>query len=117
MQSRLSISTLLSTSSASPRSVTEFADGWRVGRQSVPGLASTPPEWRSWRISVSLSLVAGGNVDFSLPAGIDSLRQRVRDFVAARIIPLEADPANFDAHENISAAVLEQVREEVRAAG
>jgi alkylation response protein AidB-like acyl-CoA dehydrogenase len=33
------------------------------------------------------------------------------------IIPLEADPANFDAHENIAAGVLERVRAEVKAAG
>jgi len=56
-------------------------------------------------------------MDFSLPAEIDSLRQRVREFVASRIIPLETDAANFDAHENIAPAVLERVRAEVKAAG
>jgi acyl-CoA dehydrogenase len=56
-------------------------------------------------------------MDFSLPAEIDSLRRRVREFVASRIIPLEADADNFDAHENIAPAVLERVRAEVKAAG
>jgi acyl-CoA dehydrogenase len=56
-------------------------------------------------------------MDFRLPAEIDNLRQRVRELVTRRIIPLESDPANFDAHENIAHPVLNQVRAEVRSAG
>jgi acyl-CoA dehydrogenase len=56
-------------------------------------------------------------MDFHLPAEIDRLRERVREFVAAKIMPLEANPANFDAHENLSLPVLETMRAEVRAAG
>ena len=32
---------------------------------------------------------------------LDSLRQRVASFVEERIMPIEADRANFDEHENI----------------
>jgi acyl-CoA dehydrogenase len=56
-------------------------------------------------------------MDFTLPANLDGLRQRVRAFVVDRIIPLEADPANYDKHENIGEAALAQVRSEVKAAG
>jgi acyl-CoA dehydrogenase len=56
-------------------------------------------------------------MDFNLPAQIDSLRERVRELVTHRIIPLEADAANFDEHENIAAPVLALVRSEVKAAG
>jgi acyl-CoA dehydrogenase len=56
-------------------------------------------------------------VDFSLPPEIDQLRLRIRDFVNDRLIPLEADRANFDAHENIDMAVLQRLRAEARAAG
>ena len=56
-------------------------------------------------------------MDFSLPAEIESLRERVRAFVTQHIIPLESDRANFDAHENIAPAALERLRAEVKAAG
>jgi acyl-CoA dehydrogenase len=56
-------------------------------------------------------------MDFSLPAEIDSLRERVREFVTRRIIPLESGRANYDEHENIAHPVLARVRAEVKAAG
>jgi acyl-CoA dehydrogenase len=56
-------------------------------------------------------------MDFTLPNEIETLRHRVREFVSQRIIPLEADRANYDAHENIAEPVLTQLRDEVRAAG
>jgi acyl-CoA dehydrogenase len=56
-------------------------------------------------------------MDFTLPADLESLRERVRAFVVDRIIPLEADPANYDKHENICESALAQVRSEVKAAG
>ena len=40
-------------------------------------------------------------MDFALPPEIDDYRTRIRAFVDAHIIPLEADRANYDEHENI----------------
>ncbi len=45
------------------------------------------------------------------------MRRRVRAFVDDRLIPLEADRANYDAHENIAPALLATMRAEARAAG
>lgn len=56
-------------------------------------------------------------MDFSLSPEIEDYRRRVRAFVDAEIIPLEADRANYDAHGNISEAALEAVRAKVKAAG
>ncbi|QDL94649.1 acyl-CoA dehydrogenase (plasmid) [Paroceanicella profunda] len=56
-------------------------------------------------------------MDFALPPEIDALRTRVRDIVETRIIPLEADPAARDAHENIAEDALQRLRAEVKAAG
>ncbi|EWY38591.1 acyl-CoA dehydrogenase [Skermanella stibiiresistens SB22] len=56
-------------------------------------------------------------MDFSLPPEIDAARQRVRAFVEEHILPLEGDPASYDAHENIAEPVLERVREKARAEG
>jgi acyl-CoA dehydrogenase len=56
-------------------------------------------------------------MDFSLTPDVDALRRRIRDFVNDRLIPLEADRANFDAHENIDLGVLARLRAEARAAG
>jgi alkylation response protein AidB-like acyl-CoA dehydrogenase len=55
-------------------------------------------------------------MDFSLPPEIDAVRRRVRDFVEERLIPLEADRANYDAHENIHPDVLRRMRAEAKAA-
>ena len=40
-------------------------------------------------------------MDFTLPPEHEALRQQVRSFIAEEVLPLEADPANYDAHENI----------------
>jgi acyl-CoA dehydrogenase len=56
-------------------------------------------------------------VDFSLSPEIEDYRRRVRAFVEAHILPLEADPASFDAHENIADAPLQRVRSQVKEAG
>ena len=56
-------------------------------------------------------------MDFALSAELQDIRMRVRDFVNREIIPLEADRANFDDHENISEPVLERVRAKAKAAG
>ena len=56
-------------------------------------------------------------MDFSLPPETDAIRQRVRDFVETRIIPLEADAASYDEHENITRPLLEKLRAEAKAEG
>ena len=56
-------------------------------------------------------------MDFSLSPEIEGFRRRVRDFVAAEILPLETDPASYDAHENIAPAVLARLRAKAKAAG
>ena len=56
-------------------------------------------------------------MDFTISPELDRLRGRVAGFVADRLLPLEADPASFDAHENIDLALLERLRAEARAAG
>jgi acyl-CoA dehydrogenase len=54
-------------------------------------------------------------MDFSLPPETDAIRRRLREFVEARIIPLEADPASYDEHENIARPLLEQLRADAKA--
>jgi len=56
-------------------------------------------------------------VDFTIPAELDDLRRRVADFVTREIIPHESDPAAYDAHENIRADLLAELRAKARAAG
>ncbi len=56
-------------------------------------------------------------MDFALPADVESLRARIAAFVRERIVPLEADRANYDAHENIAPEVLARMQAEVKAAG
>jgi len=56
-------------------------------------------------------------MDFALTPETEALRRRIADFVAAEILPLESDPASFDAHENIALPVLENLRAKVKSAG
>tara|TARA_R110002110_G_scaffold85816_1_gene223323 strand:- start:62955 stop:64154 length:1200 start_codon:yes stop_codon:yes gene_type:complete len=56
-------------------------------------------------------------LDFSLPKELEDLRQRVKLFVGDVIMPVEADPANFDEHENIAEAPLQVLRTKAKAAG
>lgn len=56
-------------------------------------------------------------MDFSLSPEIDATRRRVRNFVDQRLIPAEADRASYDAHENITPALLRVLRAEAKAAG
>jgi acyl-CoA dehydrogenase len=56
-------------------------------------------------------------MDFALSPEIDEIRQRVRAYVEERIIPLEADPASYDEHENIARPLLDTLRAEVKAKG
>lgn len=56
-------------------------------------------------------------MDFSLPPDLDDYRRRVRAFVEDEILPVEADHANWDEHENIAEAPLAALRAKVKAAG
>jgi acyl-CoA dehydrogenase len=56
-------------------------------------------------------------MDFELTPEIEALRARIERFVTQRLIPLEADAASYDAHENIAPALLETLRGEAKAAG
>ena len=56
-------------------------------------------------------------MDFKLPTDVEALRVRVAAFVRERIVPLEADRANYDEHENIRVDVLDRMRAEAKAAG
>ena len=56
-------------------------------------------------------------MDFTLPPEVEALRVRVAAFVRDRVVPLEADRANYDEHENIRVDVLDRMRAEVKAAG
>jgi acyl-CoA dehydrogenase len=56
-------------------------------------------------------------VDFELPDYIKDYQQRVHEFVAEHIMPLEQDRSNYDHHENIAQPLLEQVRSKVKEAG
>ncbi|MDH3231093.1 MAG: acyl-CoA dehydrogenase family protein [Alphaproteobacteria bacterium] len=56
-------------------------------------------------------------MDFTLSPKAEDYRARVRAFVDAEIIPLEADKANYDQHGNIAEPVLEALRHKARTAG
>jgi acyl-CoA dehydrogenase len=56
-------------------------------------------------------------MNFTPSAEIEALRGRIRDFVAAEVLPLEADPASYDDHENIRLDLLDTVRAKAKAAG
>ena len=59
----------------------------------------------------------GREMDFTLEPEFDALREKTRDFIAEHILPLEADKANYDAHENIALPLLEAARSKAKAAG
>jgi acyl-CoA dehydrogenase len=56
-------------------------------------------------------------MNFTLPAEIEAYRLRYKQFVAEHILPLEADPASFDDHENIRLDLLDTMRAKAKAAG
>ena len=56
-------------------------------------------------------------MDFTISPRVADLRDRIDAFVEAHLLPLEADPMNYDAHENIALPVLERMREKARAEG
>lgn len=56
-------------------------------------------------------------IDFSLPPRIEDFRARIARFVEDRILPVEADRANWDAHGNIALQPLDLLREQARIEG
>ena len=56
-------------------------------------------------------------MDFRLSPEVETLRDRIADFVAGEILPLEQDPASYDAHENLALDRLATLRAKVKAAG
>lgn len=56
-------------------------------------------------------------MDFALSAEHERLRVAVHDFVDSEVLPLEADPASYDEHENIRLDLLDSVRGKARKAG
>ena len=60
---------------------------------------------------------ATGGIDFGLSPEIEAVRARVRAFVDAHVLPVEADRANWDQHDNIRVEALEPLRAKARAEG
>ena len=56
-------------------------------------------------------------MDFALSPKVEEMRLRIRKFVDDEILPLEADPANYDAHENIAHAPLERMKAKAKEEG
>jgi acyl-CoA dehydrogenase len=56
-------------------------------------------------------------MDFTISPALDGLRARIADFVGHEVLPLEADPSSYDAHENIAPGPLERMRSRAREAG
>src|SRR6188472_170726 len=56
-------------------------------------------------------------MDFTLSPEIEDIRRRTRRFVDEHVLPLEADMANYDEHENIRLDVLAKVQAKAKAAG
>ena len=56
-------------------------------------------------------------MDFSIPPELEETRRRIAAFVEDRLLPLEADSASYDAHENIKLDLLDRERAAAREAG
>lgn len=56
-------------------------------------------------------------MDFTISPRVEDYRARIAAFVDAHILPLEADPAAYDGHGNISLAELARLRGLARAEG
>jgi acyl-CoA dehydrogenase len=56
-------------------------------------------------------------MDFALSPEIAALSRKIHDFVAAEVMPTEADKVAYDEHENIRLDVLEGLRAKAKAAG
>jgi len=56
-------------------------------------------------------------MNFEIPARIEDYRARIADFIEREVLPLEADAASYDAHENIALPLLQTLRAKARAQG
>ena len=56
-------------------------------------------------------------MDFTISPEVEAYRARIARMVEEDIMPLEADPASYDAHENIRLDLLDRVRAKAKAAG
>jgi acyl-CoA dehydrogenase len=56
-------------------------------------------------------------MDFTISPRVENFRARIAAFVERELIPLEADPASFDEHENIRLDLLDRLRTKARAEG
>lgn len=62
-------------------------------------------------------IASSGSIGFALPREVEELRTQVRSFVDAHVLPVEADRANWDAHDNIRLDALEPLRAKAKAEG
>ncbi len=56
-------------------------------------------------------------MDFTISSRIEDFRARIARFVEDEILPVEADRASYDEHENITLGALETLRAKARAEG
>jgi acyl-CoA dehydrogenase len=56
-------------------------------------------------------------MDFTISPRIEEYRSRIAAFVEEKLLPLEAEPASYDAHENIRLDLADRLRAEARAQG
>jgi acyl-CoA dehydrogenase len=56
-------------------------------------------------------------MDFHIAPRVEDFRSRIAAFVERELIPIETDPASFDAHENIRLDLLDDLRRKARSEG
>lgn len=56
-------------------------------------------------------------MDFTISPEIEDIRRRIADFVEKYVLPVEADRANWDTHENIAEEPLVELRKKARGEG
>jgi len=56
-------------------------------------------------------------MEFGLPSPLEDYRIRIRDFVDREILPVEADRANWDEHDNIAEPALARLRAKAKSEG
>src|SRR2546429_480877 len=59
----------------------------------------------------------GQPMDFTIPPELEDVRVRTRRFVEEHVIPLEANHANYDDHENLRLDVLRMLQDKAKAGG
>src|SRR4051794_40448294 len=85
------------------------------GVHRLPRASSAFTRFRaSWRYQRSNGMA---RMDFALPPQIEDTRARIGRFVDERLIPLEADPNAYDAHENLAPGPLAALRDVARSQG